>query len=58
MGTSIADISGSTRVIKVSLAQGLFTKHPASNETIKQGGRIFGQIGQICKVIALQILKI
>ncbi|KAH9399163.1 hypothetical protein TYRP_018070 [Tyrophagus putrescentiae] len=46
-GTSNADISGSTRAIEVSLAQGHFTKRSASNETIKRGGRIFGQIGQI-----------
>ncbi|KAH9399239.1 hypothetical protein TYRP_018150, partial [Tyrophagus putrescentiae] len=42
-----ADISGSTRAIEVSLAQGHSTKRSASNGTIKRGGRIFGQIGQI-----------
>ncbi|KAH9409388.1 hypothetical protein TYRP_010395 [Tyrophagus putrescentiae] len=47
MGTSNADISGSTRAIEVSLAQGHSTKRSASNETIKRGGQIFGQIGQI-----------
>ncbi|KAH9399241.1 hypothetical protein TYRP_018152 [Tyrophagus putrescentiae] len=47
MGTSSADISGSTRAIEVSLAQGHSTKRSASNGTIKRGGRIFGQIGQI-----------
>ncbi len=57
-GTSNADISGSTRAIEVSLAQGHSTKRSASNGTIKRGGQIFGQIGQICKAIALQILKI
>ena len=58
MGTSNADISRSTRNIEVSLAQGLFTKRSASNETIKRGGRIFGQIFKICKAIALQIWPI
>ncbi len=57
MGTSNADISGSTRAIEVSLAQGHSTKRSASNGTIKRGGRIFGQIGQICKAIALQIFQ-
>ncbi len=57
-GTSNADISGSTRDIEVLLAQGHSTKRSASNGTIKRGGQIFGQIGQICKAIALQILKI
>ncbi|KAH9388021.1 hypothetical protein TYRP_009225 [Tyrophagus putrescentiae] len=46
-GTSNADISGSTRAIEVSLAQGHSTKRSASNGTIKRGGQIFGQIGQI-----------
>ncbi|KAH9395585.1 hypothetical protein TYRP_020612 [Tyrophagus putrescentiae] len=47
MGTSNADISGSTRDIEVLLAQGHFTKRSASNGTIKRRGQIFGQIGQI-----------
>ncbi|KAH9408228.1 hypothetical protein TYRP_011896 [Tyrophagus putrescentiae] len=37
MGTSNADISGSTRAIEVSLAQGHSTKRSASNKTIKRG---------------------
>ncbi|KAH9388107.1 hypothetical protein TYRP_009315 [Tyrophagus putrescentiae] len=36
-GTSNADISGSTRAIEVSLAQGYSTKRFASNGTIKRG---------------------
>ncbi|KAH9388191.1 hypothetical protein TYRP_009399 [Tyrophagus putrescentiae] len=40
-GTSNADISG------ILLAQGHFTKRSESNGTIKRGGQIFGQIGQI-----------
>ncbi|KAH9395583.1 hypothetical protein TYRP_020610 [Tyrophagus putrescentiae] len=46
-GTSSADILGSTRAIEVSLAQGHSTKRSASNGTIKLGGQIFDQIGQI-----------
>ncbi|KAH9409373.1 hypothetical protein TYRP_010379 [Tyrophagus putrescentiae] len=57
MRTSIADISGSTRDIKVSLAQGHSTKRSASNGTIKRGGLIFGQIGQILLGERTQNLK-
>ncbi|KAH9397591.1 hypothetical protein TYRP_003912 [Tyrophagus putrescentiae] len=37
MGTSIADISGSTRAIEVLFAQRYFSKCSASNKAIKRG---------------------
>ncbi|KAH9409358.1 hypothetical protein TYRP_010361 [Tyrophagus putrescentiae] len=46
-GTSVADISGSTRAIEVLFARGYSPKCFALIETIKRGCQIFSQIGQI-----------